>query len=107
MALSTLKDIEGIDNEARDGTDQGDLRDNTYAATGTERSTVCKVEYIYASICSGLTIAVAALAIIIEVLVIILRFLNVGLVNIKINIFLIIVSQAIFTANGCSEGLAT
>lgn len=41
---------------------------------------------------TGVVIAVASLAIIIEVVVIVLRFLNIGLINLKIKIFLIIVS---------------
>lgn len=43
---------------------------------------------------AGFVIAVAALAIIIEILMIALRFINIGFINLKIKIFLIIVSPA-------------
>ena len=40
---------------------------------------------------AGFIVGIAALAIIVEFLMIILRFCNVGLINLKINIFLIVV----------------
>ena len=43
---------------------------------------------------AGYVIAIAALAIIIEIVMIALRFINIGLINLKIKIFLIIVSPA-------------
>ena len=40
---------------------------------------------------AGWVIGVASLAILIQVLMIVLRFCNIGLINLKINIFLIVV----------------
>ena len=45
---------------------------------------------------TGVVIAFAALAILLEMSVIILRFCNVGLVNIKIEIFLVTVSSIMY-----------
>lgn len=41
---------------------------------------------------AGFVIGITSVAIIIEILMIVLRFVNIGLVNLKIKIFLIIVS---------------
>ena len=45
---------------------------------------------------AGYVVAIAGLAIILEVLVIVLRFLNIGLINLKSKIFLAIVRFYIF-----------
>jgi hypothetical protein len=70
VALATLRGVENIDDEP-DDSDQGELRDNTYAAT-------------------GVAIAVACFGIIYEVVFIALRFLNIGLLNLKSKIFLFV-----------------
>lgn len=102
VALGTLKSIDGIDDQ--EDNDQADLRDNTYAATGNfnlfflhRKNFLYKMPVKFNSMLnnwqySGVVIAVTAVAIIIEVVMIILRFLNIGLINLKIKIFLIIVS---------------
>jgi hypothetical protein len=77
VALATLRgnsDNIGRIDDVPDGGDLTELRDNTYAAT-------------------GVAIAVACFGIIYEVLFIVLRFLNIGLLNLKSKILLVVVSS--------------
>ncbi len=49
----------------------------------------------FASTAAGYSIGIAGMAILIELLIILLRFLNIGIINLKINIFLFAVSYQI------------
>lgn len=50
---------------------------------------------------NGFVIAFAILAILLEVLLIVVRFCNIGIVNIKIKVFLVIVREVLFDVHVC------
>ena len=97
VALATLRGVENIDDEPDDS--DLELRDNTYAATGPYYLKFSIVLYssiiglLFYSFFAGVAIAVACFGIIYEVVFIGLRFLNIGLLNLKSKIFLFVVSS--------------
>jgi membrane-associated protease RseP (regulator of RpoE activity) len=103
VALATLRgnsDNIGRIDDVPDGGDLTELRDNTYAATGHYlKFSILLVLYssiiglFFYSFFAGVAIAVACFGIIYEVLFIVLRFLNIGLLNLKSKILLVVVSS--------------
>ena len=97
VALATLRGIENIDDVPDDS--GGELRDNTYAATGPYYLKFSIALYssiiglFFYSFFAGVAIAVACFGIVYEVLFIVLRFLNIGLLNLKSKILLVVVSS--------------
>ena len=103
VALATLRGNENLIENLIESIDDvpggGDLRDNTYAATGPYYLKFSIVLYssilvsFFYSFFAGVAIAVACFGIIYEVLFIVLRFLNIGLLNLKSKILLVVVSS--------------
>ena len=77
VAVGTLANLDSSVTEAlNNATETADLERNTYGS-------------------GGWVIGITGLAIILEVVLIILRFCNIGLINLKIKVFLIIVSTRV------------
>ena len=99
VALATLRGNENNIDDLPDLDVFRELRDNTYAATGPYYLKFSIVLYssilvsFFYSFFAGVAIAVACFGIIYEVLFIVLRFLNIGLLNLKSKILLVVVSS--------------
>ncbi len=91
VALGTANLSDDID-DAIDAADTENISEIFDDLEDTRRDT-------YAT--SGFVVGITAIAIILEVLMIVVRFCNIGLVNLKINIFLILVGVVVIIPSCC------
>ena len=84
-----LSDVDSVNAAASVGSASGAIESS---AEGNDTDGVTEAQ-VQGS--AGFVIAIAAVAILLSLLFIIIRFCNIGLINIKIKIFLIIVSWSV------------